>query len=413
MRYTRYMAIIRAIFRSFSFLLLAFAAYALVYVFLRDQGVRLPAGGELTDSLIRSVAVEEQPAPLPAPEEAKQQSFSWKYGGREFHISQTLYGSYYRYYAALPTGVADDGRSELELHEAGNAMFMTPAPGDDTVKRLAEALRSLAKEQKFSDDRLAELVVAFVQAIPYDQGKTDRRSAGRDGETEKILYPYETLYQKTGVCQDKSYLAYMLLRELGFGVSIFLFPDPADNHMAVGIKCPAEYANYGSGYCFVETTSTGNKIGIIPELISGSRVATSDIEIGSVGGPEPDGGYQPLGHVEIMNVSSGQEYAGIAYTIATRNEIERLKTAIAADRRTLKTEKAAIDAAQDELDRMRQKLDRLMDDKEYDDYNDLAKKYNKALSALKKDIAAYNAKVASSNAMVKKYNDLNRSFYGR
>ncbi len=404
------MAFFRNIFRAVSLLLLIFAAYVVTYVFFRDQGVRMPAGG-VADSFIRQVTETAREAvKLPAPEGAKEQPFSWKYRGREYRIGQTLYESYYRYYASLPVGVPDDGSSELTLRRAGNAMFMTPAEGDDAVRRLAEALRTLGKEQQLSDDRIAELALAFVQSIPYDQGKLDRRTAGRDGTTEKIFYPYETLYLKTGVCQDKSYLAYMLLRELGYGVSIFLFPDPKDNHMAVGIKCPAAYANYGSGYCFAETTSTGNKIGMIPDLIPGSRVATADIEIAAAESGQGDG-YQPLGHVEIMNESAGREYAGIVETIATQKEIERLKNAIAADKRTLKSEKAAIDAAQAELDKMMKKLNKLMDAGEYEEYNDLVKKYNKALDVLKKDIKVYNAKIASSNATIEKYNRLIRSFY--
>ena len=391
-------------------MLLLSVAYIATYVFFRDQGVQLPAG-TFTDSILRQAAEEVKEVPmLPAPEGAKQQSFLWKYQGKEYRISQTLFDSYYRFYAALPVGVPDDGSPELGLRAAGNTMFMTPAEGDDTVKQLAGALRMLGKEQRLSDDQVAELVVAFVQSLPYDQGKLDRRTAGRDGATEKIFYPYETLYLRTGVCQDKSYLAYMLLRELGYGVAVFLFPDPKDNHMAVGIKCPAAYANYGSGYCFVETTSTGNRIGMIPELIPQSRVATSDIEIGAADSGQ-DSAYQPLGHVEIMNESAGREYVGIVETIATQKEIERLKGVISASKHTLTSAKAAIDAAQAELDKMRRKLDKLMDDGEYEEYNDLVKKYNKALAKLKKDIEVYNAKIASSNAAIEKYNRLIRSFY--
>jgi hypothetical protein len=384
-----------------------FVAYIAVYAFFRDQGVRLPAG-DIAESVIRQAA--EKRVVLPAPEGTRQQSFAWKYRGRDYRISQTLYDSFYRFYASLPMGVPDDGRPELALREVGNTMFMTPAEGDDTVKRLAEALRTLGKEQRLTEDQTAELVVSFVQTLPYDQGKLDRRTSGLDGATEKIFYPYETLYLKTGVCQDKSYLAYMLLRELGYGVAIFLFPDPKDNHMAVGLQCPSAYANYGSGYCFVETTSTGNKIGMIPELIPESRVATSDIEI-KASDDEQDGSYQPLGHVEVMNKTAGKEYAGIVETIATQKEIERLRGVISTNKQTLKREKVAIDAAQAELDKMKKKLDKLMDAGDYEEYNDLVKKYNKALASLRKDIEAYNAKIASSNAAVEKYNKLIRSFY--
>lgn len=65
-------------------------------------------------------------------------------------------------------------------------------------------------------------------------------------------YPYETLYSNKGVCSEKSQLLVCLLRELGYGCSIFVYTSA--NHATVGIKCPPQYAYY-SGYAFVESTA--------------------------------------------------------------------------------------------------------------------------------------------------------------
>ena len=45
-----------------------------------------------------------------------------------------------------------------------------------------------------------------------------------------------------------------LLRDLGFGVALFEFK--SEQHMAVGIACPAGYDYAGTGYAFIESTET-------------------------------------------------------------------------------------------------------------------------------------------------------------
>jgi hypothetical protein len=85
-----------------------------------------------------------------------------------------------------------------------------------------------------------------VQRIPYDWTKfTEKRSQEK--------YPFEVLFDYKGVCGEKSKLLVFLLQELGYGTAIFDFN--AENHWAVGIKCPVKYSYKNSGYCFIESTS--------------------------------------------------------------------------------------------------------------------------------------------------------------
>jgi len=291
-------------------------------------------------------------------------------------------------------------------------MFIAGAVGDDTIQVLAEKIRVLGEERKLNENQMVELVAAFVQTIPYDQGKLERRKSGLDGVTEKITYPYEVLYENTGVCQDKSYLAYALLKKLGYGVAIFLFPDPKDNHMAIGVKCPLQYSNYDSGYCFIETTSLGNKIGMIPDLIPQSRIATSDIQINTIDDSSAaDDEYQPLGNIEILNTIDGKEYTGIIDTISTQRELLRLRKTIDVYKGELKALSAEIGSQEKDLDKMEKKMKSLKDDEKYDDYNDLVEKYNSLLSKVKKNIKAYNRQVAVNNAVVERYRVLANDFY--
>jgi len=349
---------------------------------------------------------------LPDPEGGKSASFNWKYKGRSYSLSEDLYESYYQFYKTLPISSPASDASQTKWYTTYNEMFIAGANGDTTVQDLAEKIRVLGEERKLNENQMVELVSAFVQTIPYDQGKLERRESGQSGITEKITYPYEVLYENTGVCQDKSYLAYALLKELGYGVSIFLFPDPKDNHMAVGVKCPLQYSNYDSGYCFIETTSLGNKIGMIPDLIPQSRIATSDIQINMVENSQAaDTEYQPLGNVEVLNTIDGKEYTGIIATISTQKELERLRKTIDGYKRELRVIAAEIDKQESDLGRMGKKLKSLKKDGEYDEYNDLVDTYNSLLSIMKKNIKGYNKKVAVSNAAVERYRALAQDFY--
>ena len=114
------------------------------------------------------------------------------------------------------------------------------------LKPLVVEIENLYPESK---DMQAKVAVSIVQNIPYNEseftlffGTKIRISA----------YPYEILGKNQGSCEEKSELLAYLLKELGFGVTLFYYPN--ENHEAVGIKCPIEESYLGMGYCFVETT---------------------------------------------------------------------------------------------------------------------------------------------------------------
>lgn len=351
---------------------------------------------------------------LPLPLGEKTIPFGWKYHGKKYTLNEKLYESSYQFYNALPTSLPVGTGIDKKWYESQNDMFITPVDGDNTIQELAQKIRSLGEERKLNENQIVELISTFVETIPYDQDKLDRRTSGMDTLTEKITHPYEVLYTNTGVCQDKSYLAYALLKELGYGVSIFLFPNPEDNHMAVGVKCPLQYSNYNSGYCFVETTSLGNKIGMIPELIPKSRVATSAVQINTIQNnttTTEDISYQPLGNVEILNETTGKEYTGIIDTINTQKELERLKNTIASYKNKLRTQKANIDKEESDLTKVEKRLKNYKENGDYESYNNLVPEFNQALSEIQKDIKTYNKLVSTCNTAITTYQNLSKSFY--
>jgi hypothetical protein len=120
---------------------------------------------------------------------------------------------------------------------------------DDPVqkKSLDEIVQSIKTKTSDKDDR-ARIAMSLVQNIPYDYSKANPLFF----QTGVPRYPYMVLYEKSGLCEEKSILLAYLLRELGYGVVLFEFSP--EKHMAVGIKCPAQYSFNNSGFAFVETT---------------------------------------------------------------------------------------------------------------------------------------------------------------
>lgn len=153
----------------------------------------------------------------------------------------------------------------------------------EALMPLVVEIQNLAPNSSEDQVRIA---VSLVQNIPYGEpgfvklfGKYNVRLS---------RYPYEVLVDTTGSCEGKSELLAFLLKELGYGVSIFYYAE--ENHEAVGIKCPLKYSLNNSGYCFIETTSsspisysTGTYLGV-----SGGKLhSTPEIMIISEGNSLP------------------------------------------------------------------------------------------------------------------------------
>jgi hypothetical protein len=125
------------------------------------------------------------------------------------------------------------------------------------IMPLVKEIENLAPQDKTDQARIA---ISLVQNIPWgSSGKT----VVFNGQTvDYSRYPYEVLYDDQGVCGEKSELLAEVLKDLGYGVVLFYYPQ--ENHEAVGIKCPVENSLDGTGYCFVETSG--------PSIISDSSL---------------------------------------------------------------------------------------------------------------------------------------------
>jgi hypothetical protein len=124
----------------------------------------------------------------------------------------------------------------------------------------------------------ARIAISLVQNIPF--GNSNKTAHVINTKIEYQRYPYEVLYDMQGICSEKSELLVFLLREIGYGTS-FLYYN-AENHEAVGIKCPLEDSLNNTEFCFVETTGpsiiTDDKteyFGVVRQLNSVPEVLTA------------------------------------------------------------------------------------------------------------------------------------------
>jgi hypothetical protein len=109
-----------------------------------------------------------------------------------------------------------------------------------------------------TDDEYLEMIVSFVQQIPYDN-----TSGG-------VRYPIDVIYDQKGDCDEKSILLTGLLSREGYDVGLLLFPSL--KHATAGIRIHLVTNNpsfrvFSDGnrdYVYIETTTT-RLIGFYPD----------------------------------------------------------------------------------------------------------------------------------------------------
>jgi len=199
--------------------------------------------------------------------------------GRSGTVSVTLYGGLSQYLDTKRPAFYGDYQEYVN----------EPAQAE-TIRAIANALRS----QAGSDDDAARAAISLVQQIPYDYARLSVRSSD-------LRHPYQVLYDNTGVCSEKSVLLAALLKELGYGVALLSFD--SQNHMAVGITCPAQYSYRATGYAFIESTRP-----TIPTYADGDYVGVGQLTT------------MPT----VIPVAAGSSFATIGEEAADANEYRSL-----------------------------------------------------------------------------------------
>ncbi len=328
-----------------------------------------------------------QPQPTPPADQAKTEIFSWHYKGKPYQIKLTLSQELYQYYVGSSHFYRSQGEPPANWRDDFYGIFLATRPADQTISSITGQLQQQAAANKLTADELVELTMGFVQSIPYDDAKAADKNS-------QVNFPYETLYKKLGICSDKAVLAVALLRQLGYGAAVLVYPDR--DHSSVGIECPDQYALPGTSYCYAETTDFF-PIGFVPQGFDKNRIAVNQTI--AVGASQFDKVFDPviLGAGQAYQQTHGKVYQGIA---GTHQQIDKLKSL----ENFLAVAKPAIDALKSSLDKQltavnvqAAKLDAYKRQQDAAAYNQLLPYYNELVAAYNDAVNNYKLKIDNYN----------------
>lgn len=324
--------------------------------------------------------------------------YDFKYQNNSYQLSQDLYHNWYEFYRSAPKVYTYSSASPpSNIRDAFYGVFLTIKNGDESIKSLASKLKSMADQKNWTQDELAEFSLALIQYIPYDHEKL----ASSNNRNTNPYYPYETLYLDRGVCSDKTFLAVVLLRELGFGAAILDFPD--SNHSAAGIACPLADSLDGTGYCYVETTNYF-PLGVVPSSInSGQAQAKSNFEASF--------DISALGKMEIYQVISGRQYKGLSLTKQRVKNIYNLQSQLSLDQAELSSLEQEYRDKESALVVMKGRLDEYYAGGQISAYNQLVPEYNALVQSYNQGLSQYQEKVSAYNLRAADFNQAVKDFY--
>ncbi len=183
-----------------------------------------------------------------------KRDYNWKYNNEDYSLSMC--------YPENVDNMKNRDRNRDYVH------FVNDPYSKQIVELLTNELESIAANKDFGKYEKVEFVIAFVQALPYT---SDKVTTGYD---DYRRFPYETLYDDGGDCEDTSILMAALLNKMGYGTALIVYSD----HVATGVKCtPSDflyettyYTKDSITYCYLETTGENWNVGKIPEAYADS-----------------------------------------------------------------------------------------------------------------------------------------------
>jgi hypothetical protein len=203
-----------------------FFFFAYVYPIINNNN---PNNFVKIDSVISENTIDETQLKT----DMKTQSFDYVLYGKSGKITATLYG-----------GVKNYLQSKEPTTYIGYESDTYKMVLDNKIqdKYLNEIFDNIKTQTNIKDDQ-AKIAVSLVQNIRYPS---------LSYQNTQQSYPYDTLYNKFGICSEKSLLLAYLLKNLEYEVVLFSFNK--ENHMAVGVKTDDKYSYKNTGYAFIETT---------------------------------------------------------------------------------------------------------------------------------------------------------------
>lgn len=142
---------------------------------------------------------------------------------------------------------------------------------------IKDSLLGIARSFQLSKRELANLVVGFVQDMPYwyilennscNEGKYKEKPC-ISGVKYGLLAPQETAYVAFGDCDSKSLLLYTLLKQLDFNPIIVTSREYRHAMLALDIPTDGDFILHdGKRFYFWETTQVGWQLGMLPPSCS-------------------------------------------------------------------------------------------------------------------------------------------------
>lgn len=326
-------------------------------------------------------------------------TYNFKYRNIAREISLDLSPSLYLSYSKSPKVLTYQSDNEPpNLRESFYGLFLKLKNDDTSIDNAIYKLKAMALQNNFSDDEIADLVMAWVQYIPYDQAKLNANVQSNNNP----YYPYETLYLDRGVCSDKTFLAVVLLRKLGYGAAILDFPDL--NHTAAGIQCPISDSINSSGYCYVETTNYF-PVGVIPQSINSGQAQSVTNEFANLFSSTN------LGKIEILQKTSGKIYQGIATVKARADNLKTEKNYLSIEEVNINNLAGALKIKENTLSDLKAELDSYYNSGQISMYNSLISNYNNFVNSYNSDLSIYRAKVEDYNKRANIFYQASKDFY--
>lgn len=137
---------------------------------------------------------------------------------------------------------------------------------------LVDSLIYISQERGLSGLDLAELVVTFVQDIPYSfvvaGSCSEYETEGKPciGNVRMgLLAPYEFIHSEMGDCDTRAVLIFAVLERMGFDPAIIISNEYAHAMIALNLPTAGDYIlHQGRKYFFWETTAKGWMAGMLP-----------------------------------------------------------------------------------------------------------------------------------------------------
>lgn len=334
----------------------------------------------------------------PAETGAKTITLNCDYHGKNLSINEVVYSSVNDYYKS-------DLKKNIAYLANDNLSFVYTDKEDDTIKKLSDDIRAVGKAEDLDEDETLDLAACFLQSIPYDEAKAVKiLSTDKQYPISEVVprYPYETLYDFTGICTDKSFLGVAVFRELGYESALLSFEK--ERHMSIGLGVPNGYQELGTAdYAIIELTATGFKVGDIPDLKKNIGQAENTIKnIPEISKDSVETRVQEQKITtasKVEKVSDGKEYRRIIERTKLRAQIEDMNFQLNASYSSFESAKRELEQAEKTLEEYEK---RYMTTGTSSSYNEYMRVYNSYL-------AIYNStsvKVNDYNQLVKSYNTL-------